>query len=117
MSLTEEHVPSPADTPDFDAEGLLLEIEQLGGRIFRMSEPSRVFVVTTEEDLARWLMLLGGKPFLPPHLDPADLAPKSAYQRTKGVWEWDIEIGMVPVSGEITLWEAAAAFKGGKRVE
>ena len=118
MSVTEEHVPSPADTPDFDAEGLLTEIEQLGGRIFRYTEAPRVFVLTQDEQLAQWLFLLGGKAFLPAHLTPGDLAPKGATTRVKGgPWEWDIEIGIIPVSGDVTLWEAAAAFRHGRRSE
>jgi hypothetical protein len=108
-----EHVPSPADPAPQTADEFLAEVSEQDGRIFRMSEPPRVFIVTTNEKLARTLLWRGAKPFLPAHLDPTDLAPKSAYRKTTGgAWEWDIEVaGLRGVDGN--LWEAAAAYRNG----
>ena len=117
MAAIEEHVPSPADTPDFTADELLDEIEERGGRIFRMREPASVFCLTQSEDLAGWLMHLGGKSFAPPHLLPSQLGEKRAYRRTKdGPWEWDIYVHVIKVAGEKTIWEAAGAFERGLRI-
>ena len=117
MSLT-EHIPSPADAPPrFTAEELLDHIAERGGRIFRMTEVG-VFCLTQDEDLARDLMRMGGKSFLPTHLDPVDLGPKRAYRRyNDGPWEWDIYIHIIPVSGETTIHEAAKAFRHGQKIE
>lgn len=112
-----EHVPSPADTPEFDAEGLLDHIAERGGRIFRMPEVS-VFCLTQDQELARDLMRWGAKSFLPTHFSPSDLGPKRAYKRggPDSPWEWDIYIHIIPVSGDTTIHEAAAAYRGGKKV-
>jgi hypothetical protein len=109
-----EYVPSPADGIGLTADEFLAKTSAAGGRIFRMIEPPRVFVVTTNEKLAYRLMQLGAKPFLPAHLDPSDLAPKSAYRRMPDVWEWDIEIAGLPgIEGD--LWEAAGAYRHGAK--
>jgi hypothetical protein len=114
MAVTEEHVPSPADAPEFTAEELLAHIAGRGGRIFRMAE-ILVFCLTQDEQLAFWLLKKGGKSFLPPALVPADLGPRRAYKRTSaGPWEWDIYIHTIPVRGEQTIWEAAQSYPRGR---
>jgi hypothetical protein len=111
----DEYVPSPADPAPQTAEEFLAEVSEQDGRIFRMQEPPRVFIVTTNGDLAARLLRRGAKSFLPQHLDPIDLAPRSSYRRTKvsGVEEWDIEIAMVP-GIEGSLWEAAGGYRNGQ---
>ena len=111
MGVT-EHVPSPADAPSQTAEEFLAEIAERGGRIFRMVEPPRVFVLTTDAALAETIKRKGGRPFLPKHLRQEHLLPRDSYERTKGgVEEWDIEIGACPVQGEETIWEAAGEYR------
>lgn len=111
-----EHVPSPDDAPPATAEETLADIEENGGRVFRYAAPPRVFILTTSQDLAGALLSLGGRAFLPAHLIPEDLAPKGAYKRAHGgVDEWDIEIASIPVGGDSTMWQAAGAFRHGRR--
>jgi hypothetical protein len=108
-----EHVPSPADAPQLTAEELLDEIAGEGGRVFRMQVPPRVFVLTQSTDLVRRLERLGGRMFRPAHFVPSKDAPMGAYRRTPETWEWDMEIGWIPVEGN--LWEAASAYRQGRK--
>ena len=90
-------VPSPA-LASLTANTLLRRIHQAGGRIFRMREIC-VFCLTTDEQLAKWLLELGGYAF----------ARGGSYLRDSvtGKREWDIYIHTIPVSGAKTIWEAA----------
>jgi len=99
-------VPSPADVPAFTARQLLNRIRRGGGRIYRMRMAS-VFVLTTNEQMALWLIKLGGKRYTPINADPS--TPAGSYKRTPdGQIEWDVYIHMIPVFGDTTIWEAAA---------
>lgn len=112
-----DHVPSPADATRQTAEEFLEEIAERGGRIFRMIEPPRVFVLTTDETLAADIQRRGGRPHMPAHLREQDLLPRNSYRRTKeGIEEWDIEIGACSVGGEQTIWEAAGRYRGESHV-
>jgi hypothetical protein len=111
-----DHVPSPADAaPQQSAEDFLAEIAAEGGRIFRMIEGPRVFMLTRNEQLAGKILRRGGRTFMPSHLRPEHLkAPLGAYDRAPGLWEYDIEIaGIRGVEGD--LWEAAGAYRHGVR--
>lgn len=102
-------VPSPATAPT--ARQLVLTIRRRGGRIYRMPQ-TLVFCITNEPALAEWLLELGGKAYLPAHTTPGSMV--GGYKRAAdGPLEWDIYIHTIPVSGEKTIWEAAA----GKSIE
>jgi hypothetical protein len=111
-----EHIPSPADAAaQQTAEDFLAEIADDGGRIFRMMEPPKVFILTKNPELARRLEHRGARVFRPAHFTPAADAPMGADRRVpKGPWEWDIEIQGVRVEGD--LWEAAGAYQRGVKV-
>lgn len=104
---TKERIPSPADMPTMTARQLLAKIRRGGGRVFRMREVG-VFVLTTDQALALWLINLGGKRYTPINADPS--TPAGSYKRDSitGRLEWDIYIHIIPVLGEKTIWEAAA---------
>lgn len=98
-------VPSPADAPTMTAEQLLRRVRLRGGRIFRMAEFS-VFVLTTDKELALWLLKLGGKRYTPAGADPS--TPDGSYRLSaEGRLEWDVYVHAIPVLGEQTVWEAA----------
>lgn len=99
-------VPSPADVPTLTARQLLARIRKAGGRVHRMRSYG-VFVLTSDEQLAKWLVGLGGKRYTPLNADPT--TPAGSYKRAAdGRLEWDVYIHMIPVVGETTIWEAAA---------
>lgn len=105
-------VPSPADATRQTAEEFLAEIASRGGRIHRMSEPPRVFVLTTDGRLAEDLRARGGRPWMPMHLRRDSLTPTNSYLRTRsGPEEWDTEIGSCRVSGERSIWEVAGEYR------
>jgi hypothetical protein len=117
MSAAQDSVPSPADAPLLTADELLEEIAGRGGRIFRMREYC-VFVLTTSEELALWLVTLGGKPFIPAgHQIPNATKPVNAYRRAQDVWEWDIYIHTIPIAGDETVHQAARRYRHGKKVD
>lgn len=92
-----------ADTPQFTARQLVQRIRQQGGRLYRMPEIC-VFCLTTNRELANWLIEIGGKPFLPAGFTPA--MGFGGYKRARGgVTEWDIYIHTIPVRGERTIYE------------
>src|SRR5262245_22329392 len=94
-------VPSPADAPSMTARPLLARIRRGGGRVFRMRMHS-VFVLTTDEQLALWLISLGGKRYTPVNADPS--TPAGSYKRAAdGRLEWDIYIHTIKVLGEKTI--------------
>jgi hypothetical protein len=97
----------PAE-PQFTAGELLAEIERREGRIFRMPELC-VFVLTTNEETAAWLLDLGGKSYIPPGLPTGGKHTRGAYIRDprSGLTEWDIYVHAIPVRGEQTVWQAA----------
>jgi len=104
--LTKTKIPSPADAPAMTARQLLGRIRKAHGRVFRMRMAS-VFVLTSDEQLALWLIKLGGKRYTPINADPT--TPAGSYRRAPdGGIEWDIYIHMIPVIGDTTIWEAAA---------
>ena len=90
------------------AERLLETIRSKGGRVHRMPA-GNVFVLTTDRELADWLIHLGGKPHTAPGLDN----PENGYLRAReGPREWDIYIHTIPVSdphdiGRSPIWKAA----------
>src|SRR5262249_41455893 len=89
-TVTEPHVPSPADTPQFTAEQFLQELRHRGARIFRMREVF-VFCLTNDPDVARWLLELGARPYKPFGTDVSLGGPMGAYTRAKGGRaEWDM---------------------------
>jgi hypothetical protein len=99
-------IPSPAGAPTMTARQLLNRIRRMGGRIYRMQLVA-VFVLTTDEELAVWLIKLGGKRYVPSSADPT--TPAGAYRRAEGgALEWDVYIHTIPVLGETTIHEAAA---------
>lgn len=99
-------VPSPADAPSLTAGQLLARIRRKGGRVYRMRMVG-VFCLTDDEQLALWLIKLGGKRYTPQNAD--DSTPNGAYKRTRGgKLEWDIYIHMIPVLGTRSIWEAAS---------
>ena len=109
MTVT-EHIPSPADTPQYTADQFLQELRHRGGRIFRMREVF-VFTLTNDPDVARWLLELGARPYKPFGTDVKLEGPMGAYTRAKGGRaEWDMYIHTIPVRGEETIWEAAARW-------
>lgn len=108
-------VPSPADVPTMTARQLLARIRRAGGRVYRFRMVG-VFVLTDDEQLALWLIKLGGKRYVPVNSDPT--TPAGAYRRAPGGRiEWDIYIHAIPVRGEKTIWEAAAKDEQIERAE
>lgn len=100
--------------PLMSAKSLLARIERAGGRVYRMPEVA-VFVLTSDRELAHWLVKMGGKPYVSQGADPADEA--GSYLRARrGPREWDIYIHTIPVSGSLSIWEAAGR-KGIETVE
>ena len=89
-------VPSPASPapqapaepePELQtAEEFLAEVSAQDGRIFRMIQAPRVFIVTTNEALAGSLLRRGAKSFLPAHLVPEDLAPTRRVSPHRSRW-------------------------------
>jgi hypothetical protein len=106
MATPARKVPSPADAPQVTARQLIREIRRQDGRVFRMREVG-VFVVTKNKELAQWLILLGGKPYLPKHMTPA-YEYGSYRDAPGGPLKWDIYIHSISVRGEQSVWEAAA---------
>jgi hypothetical protein len=81
------------------AEDLVRRVRANGGRVYRMIDPPKVFVLTNDEKLALGLEKIGAKGL-------------GEYMRARathgGIKEWDLWLNMIPVSGEQTVWEAAA---------
>ena len=97
-------VPEPAQ---YTADELVAVIRERGGRIYRMREIV-VFCLTTDPEVARWLLNLGGSSFLPHHATAANAPVPGGYLRSpEGPYEWDIFIHVIPVLGEKRVWEAA----------
>jgi hypothetical protein len=98
------NVPEP---PRYTADTLLREIRKRGGRVHRMREIV-VFCITNDEELAAWLLDMGGHTFLPRHHMVTGARVPGAYLRApEGPLEWDIYIHTIPVRGEKRVWEAA----------
>ena len=108
MTAAAEHVPSPADAPQFYADELVKEIRRRGGRVLRM-RTAGVFTLTNDREVASWLLALGASPYRPPWAEQAfEDGPMGAYKRAHdGPLEWDLWIHIIPVLGEETIWEAA----------
>jgi hypothetical protein len=98
----------PGD-PEFDvswegqlrtAQELVAMIRERGGRLFRMESVEMVFALTTDRGLADDLVRMGGR----------YNGGGAGYTRSRDpvVVEWDVWIHQIPVSGEATIWEAAA---------
>src|SRR4051794_5952218 len=102
-------VPSPSQ-PAYSARSLLNKVAREGGRIFHMRE-RLVFVVTENEDLARWLLSEGALPYLPRNAAvPTDVRLRGAYRNAPGgPLKWDMYVHVIPVRGEQTIHEAAIA--------
>jgi hypothetical protein len=67
-----------------------------------------VFVVTENEDLARWLLAEGASPYVPAGSQERHAEMRGAYRDSRGgPWKWDIYIHAIPVKGEMTVHEAA----------
>ena len=108
MSAAVDHIPSPADTPEWDADELVAELRARGCRIHRMREFA-VFVLTNDQNVAHWVLGMGGVSFLPRNAVPADMGPHGGYLRARdGIMEWDVYVHTIPVRGEKSVWEAAA---------
>lgn len=108
-------IPSPADAPTMTARQLLARVRKGGGRVYRMKMVG-VFCLTDREDLALWLIKLGGKRYCPQNSDPS--TPAGAYRRAPGgKIEWDIYIHTIPVLGEKSIWEAASKDEQIERAE
>jgi len=102
-------VPSPAGKrePEFTARQILQRIRRERGKLYRMQE-RLVFCITTSEDLAEWLIGLGGSPFLPRNMTPDYDHVHGAFRDAPGgPWKWDIYINGIPVRGEETIWDLA----------
>lgn len=82
------------------ARELLGRIEEHDGRVYRLRRSPGVFVLTTNEKLVSGLLKIGGSR----HAS----CPVEGYRRGEKR-EWDIWITSIPVAGEETIWEAAAA--------
>jgi hypothetical protein len=100
-------VTTQAPPPQFTARQLLGKIRRAGGRIYRMPE-FVVFVLTDREELAQWLLDMGGRGYSPPHDVRGRIGMAGEYERVPGgVREWDILIHTIPVRGLQTIHEAA----------
>lgn len=78
------------------AKALLDRIRSRGGRVYRMTAPPNVLVLTNSEELVHGLEKLGAK-------------VANEYHRERGgTKEWDLWIVGIPVEGEQSIWEAAA---------
>ena len=102
--------PAPSDLPqEYTAAQLVAEIRERGGRLHRMREVC-VVCLTTSEETAEWLRKLGGKLFTPPGLTPELRGPRGGYVRDRetGLVEWDIYVHTIEVTGDESIWEAAA---------
>jgi len=101
-------VPSPADAPRLTARELLREIHRRGGRVYRMPITA-VFCLTTDPELAGWLIELGGSPYAPRGYGMHPNHDGSYFRdgRTRKVKEWDIYIHRIPVKGDETVHDAA----------
>ena len=96
-------IPSPADAPTMTAAELVERIRAEGGRVLRMRVAPGVFVLTDNEQLARWLHARGGTTF------SNRTQMNGSYKRARdGKDEWDVWIHSIPVLGEQTAWEVAA---------
>lgn len=108
-------IPSPADAPMMTARQLLARIRKGGGRVYRFRMVS-VCCLTDDEQLALWLIKLGGKRYVPQVSDPS--TPAGSYRRAAGgKVEWDIYIHAIPVLGDKSVWEAAAKDEQIERAE
>jgi hypothetical protein len=104
-----ERVPSPADAPSVSARSLLQKIMDDGGRIYRMRE-LLVFVLTDKPDLATWLLSLGAKSYVPRGSQQMlQVAPLGSFRMARGGKPtWDLYIHTIPVTGDESIWHAAA---------
>ena len=109
MSAAEQQVPAPADVPQYTARQLLRAIKRQGGNVYRMYDVC-VFVLTDDPELAKKLLKLGARTYLPRGAKPEWDAPLGSYKRSPMAKpEWDLYIHTIPVRGEETIWQAAAA--------
>jgi hypothetical protein len=107
-------VPQP---PSYTADKLLREIRRRGGRVYRMREIV-VFCLTNDEEVAAWLLDLGGHPFAPRSFRLTETKVPGAYLRApEGPLEWDIFIHTIPVLGEKTIHQAAGPITLVKHME
>jgi len=106
MTTSPSKIPAPADLPRHTARSLLREIDRRRGRIYRMRELC-AFVLTDDPELARFLLNLGGRCYLPRWAQPEHSSPLGAFRRAPGARpEWDIYIHTIPVRGDLSIWEA-----------
>lgn len=99
------------EQPLLSAARFLREVHRQGGRVYRMPE-IYVFCITSNPDLAAWLIKLGATPYQPRGtVRSIHMLPLGAYERARGgTVEWDLYIHDLPVSGEETIHEAAGRF-------
>jgi hypothetical protein len=92
---------------EYTADELIAEIAERGGRIYRM-RAVLAFCITSDPELAEWLVKLGACGYLPVGAERTLDVPVGAYRRARGgAIEWDLYIHTIPVRGEKTIWEAA----------
>jgi hypothetical protein len=95
---------------------VIAHIREHGGRVFRYLEPPKVFALTTDAELATWLMERKGRPHVPVGMG---VDHEGSYLRAKGgTREWDYWLTPIPVKdpprnddepwNRDAIWEAAA---------
>jgi len=96
-------------TEGFTAAQLVKAIRADGGRVYRMREPGRVFVLTEEPRLAAKLLRLGGQSFVPVGMPDGVMDDMGGYLPARDAErrQYDIWIQAIPVEGEQSIWEAA----------
>ena len=96
-------VPSPASA--LTAEQLLARIKERGGRPYPMRSGD-VFVLTDNQEVADWLLDLGGHPY---KASGMSMGMEGGYLRARdGKREWDVWIHTIPVTGP-SVWETLHA--------
>lgn len=96
-------------TEAYSAAALVERIRRAGGRLYRMQEPGRVFVLTEDPRLAAKLLRLGGRSFAPAGMPTSAIDDMGGYLPGNGAEQrqYDIWIQAIPVEGDQTIWEAA----------
>ena len=102
------------------ASQLLAHVHLRRGRTYRFLDPPKVICLTDDEDLAVWLGERGASAHVSRMTKhsyetglpegPTSLRQWGGYRRAHDSTklEWDFNIHTIPVSGEQTIWEAAA---------
>jgi hypothetical protein len=112
------HVPSPAEpTPPGvpTAVELVAYIREHDGRVLRM-QAENVICLTHNHELVGWLLEHGARQHSPRIVNHYDhdvslgSIPAGGYRRAHDSeqLEWDLSIHPMAVSGEQTIWDAAA---------